>query len=74
MSIPVGYLKATATGYVAVCAAHRDPRGRNTPLYHVNIAPYAQHCATCGVVLVRGDKGWPQLFDGERRTVSVSRG
>lgn len=63
---PVGYMRPNARGhYEIVCCEHRDPHGRNTPIYHGNIYPYSQHCAVCGVVLVAGNRGWPELFTGK---------
>lgn len=67
---PIGYLKPHGSGYVAVCADHRDQGGRNTPLYRVNVEPYGQTCYVCAKVLVQAKLGWCELYttgDARRR-------
>ena len=66
MPEPIGYLVPRADRYVAVCASHRDPEGRNTPLYRENIAPHGQRCATCGCVLVQPAMKWGAELYGRR--------
>lgn len=35
------------------------------PIFHINIYPYKQSCATCKKTLVVGQTdSWPELFDG----------
>lgn len=44
-----------------VCAERGNVSGY-TIMYRVNIWPYQQHCMCCKRELVKGQKGWPELF------------
>ena len=67
MAEPVAWLVPLGYRYVAVCAQHRDPEGRNTPLLRENVAPYGVRCARCARVLVQAHTGWRELFPHERQ-------
>jgi hypothetical protein len=63
----IGFLSPTKQGYLVVgdCCAVSTTRELASPVYRINVYPYAQHCADCGRVLVQpGTPKWPELFDG----------
>lgn len=64
--VQVGYLnKNKAYCLNSTCRPEDDQFGPEpVRLYHSNIYPYSQHCATCGIEMVMAQgPAWPELFD-----------
>lgn len=60
LDLRVGCLETDGKFYCFDCV---DNRKIACDVYLRNILPYHQHCSRCGLTIVVGSNGWPNLFE-----------